>query len=97
MLHFLDKNISVLKTCQYLLRISYLAVSNSLKLWRLNQRLDDSCVSGHDRENHTGQKHQSQFVHIPAERRGINVSLCAGVCWCVVRVCGYLLHPYKHD
>lgn len=75
------------------------AHSNLLKLWWFNGRLDDSRVSGHDGENHTGQKHQSQFVHIPAEGRRKDVSKHAGVCKCVcVCVCvgGYLLYPYKH-
>lgn len=49
---------------------------HSLKLRRFNSALDDSCVRGQDGENHAGQKHQSQFVHIPAERPKVSLHAC---------------------
>lgn len=74
----------------------YLALSDSLKLRWLNHCLDDSCISSQDWENHPGQKHQSQFVHIPAETRGVNVVSVLGFLCVTVCVCRYLLHTYKH-
>lgn len=35
-------------------------------LWWPNECLDDPCICCHDRQNNTGQKDQSQFVHVPA-------------------------------
>lgn len=65
---------------------------HSLQIWRLDESLDDSSVRGHDGENHTGQKHQSQLVDVPAQRTGVSSNRCPAET-CVLT----LPHAYKHD
>lgn len=75
-----------------------IALGHSLKLWWLDESLDDSCISGHYGQNHTGQKHQGQFVHIPAKSEDREYKY---VSWCVCTrgsscMHTYLLYTNKH-
>lgn len=68
-------------------------------LWWPNECLDDSCICCHDRQNNTGQKDQSQFVHVPAIKYKYKCESSKSMridddCVCTNSV--YLLHTYKH-
>lgn len=68
-------------------------MSHSPNVRRVDDGLDDSSIRGHDGENHTGKKHEGQFVHVPTGRRIIRVCTCVCEYACVR---AYLLHTHKH-